>query len=230
MGTFINQTIWAQFFLENLTPKAIIRAYRVTGFMMQCNMINTLHQIENRKLVYNFHCTSSKWEKSLTKVPIAQNVILAVWLAFLMHLSFWIFGPRGHLTDYLPTWCGQSWTFHSPPTSSCPRSFWMTPNMIKQLNFFLISGGLGSYTPSKMATDTPFQLGVSRTVPHASSIKQTTNSVETTKTPSSTNGTSSGNGNAIENPDEVLRPTDDAISWSGSSSSSDMLFWTPTQK
>jgi len=85
-------------------------------------------------------------------------------------------------------------------------------------------GGLGSYTPSKMATDTPFQLGVSRTVPHASSIKQTTNSVETTKPPSSTKGTSSGNGNAIENPDEVLRPTDDAISWSGSSSSSDMLF------
>jgi len=86
-------------------------------------------------------------------------------------------------------------------------------------------GGLGSYTPSKMATDTPFQLGVSRTVPHASSIKQTTNnSVDTTKPPSSTNGTSSGNGNAIENPDEVLRPTDDAISWSGSSSSSDMLF------
>lgn len=84
-------------------------------------------------------------------------------------------------------------------------------------------GGLGSYTPSKMATDAPFQLGVSRTVPHASSIKQTiNNSVETTKPPSSTNG--SGNGNAIENPDEVLRPTDDAISWSGSSSSSDMLF------
>merc|ERR1712008_631951 len=74
-------------------------------------------------------------------------------------------------------------------------------------------GGLGSYTPSKMATDTPFQLGVSRTVPHARSIKQTTNSVETTKPPSSTKGTSSGNGDAIENPDEVLRPTDDAISW-----------------
>ena len=38
-------------------------------------MINTLHQIKNRKLVYNFPYMSSKWEKSLTKVPIAQNVI-----------------------------------------------------------------------------------------------------------------------------------------------------------
>ena len=33
------------------------------------------------------------------------------------------------------------------------------------LGFF---GGLGSYTSSKMSRDSPFQLGVSRTVPHAS--------------------------------------------------------------
>ena len=30
----------------------------------------------------------------------------------LMPLSFsFVFGPRGHLTDYLPTLRGQSWTF-----------------------------------------------------------------------------------------------------------------------
>ena len=63
---------------------------------------------------------SSKWGKSLTKVTIAENVIRGVsasyGIIFIMHLSFWIFGPRGHLTDYLPTRRGQSWTFHSPPT------------------------------------------------------------------------------------------------------------------
>merc|ERR1712228_228221 len=75
-------------------------------------------------------------------------------------------------------------------------------------------GGLGSYTPSKMA-DTPFQLGVSRTVPHASSNKHTNN--DTTKLPNI-------NGNSAMETEEVLRPTEDAISWSGSSSSSDMLF------
>ena len=34
--------------------------------------------------------------------------------------------------------------------------------------FLFFAGGLGSYTPSKMSRDNPFQLGVSRTVPHAS--------------------------------------------------------------
>merc|ERR1712228_92070 len=85
-------------------------------------------------------------------------------------------------------------------------------------------GGLGSYTPSKMA-DTPFQLGVSRTVPHASSI-----SVDTKHAPCNnvSGGGLSNNAvtaTAIEAREhEVLRPTEDAISWSGSSSSSDMLF------
>ena len=71
--------------------------------------------------------------------------------------------------------------------------------------------------------DTPFQLGVSRTVPHASSI-----SVDTKHAPC--NNVSGGLSNnvtatAIEAREhEVLRPTEDAISWSGSSSSSDMLF------
>merc|ERR1712043_14273 len=76
-------------------------------------------------------------------------------------------------------------------------------------------GGLGSYTPSKMSKDNPFQLGVSRTVPHAS------------KTPSAAVPDSDSNSNSNSNPnssEEVLRPTEDAISWSGSSSSSDMLF------
>ena len=80
--------------------------------------------------------------------------------------------------------------------------------------FLFFAGGLGSYTPSKMSRDNPFQLGVSRTVPHAS------------KTPSAATVPDS-NPNSNPNPnssEEVLRPTEDAISWSGSSSSSDMLF------
>lgn len=73
-------------------------------------------------------------------------------------------------------------------------------------------GGLGSYTPSKMKDANSFQLGVSRTVPHSTSTTS-----EKTTTSSSSNGN--------EKPkEEVLRPIEDAISWSGSSSSSDMLF------
>ena len=88
--------------------------------------------------------------------------------------------------------------------------------------FFPISGGLGSYTPSKMG-DNSFQLGVSRTVPHASSIKP---SADTKQRPSTQNGVKSQSGATVESGvEEVLRPTEDAISWSGSSSSSDMLFW-----
>ena len=41
-------------------------------------MINALNQIKNRKLVFNFPYRSSKKEKSLTKVTIAQNIILVV--------------------------------------------------------------------------------------------------------------------------------------------------------
>ena len=82
--------------------------------------------------------------------------------------------------------------------------------------YILFSGGLGSYTPSKMTRETPFQLGVSRTVPHAS---KTPNSTE--KVPDSNKNTKNMESNTTE---EVLRPTEDAISWSGSSSSSDMLF------
>jgi len=82
-------------------------------------------------------------------------------------------------------------------------------------------GGLGSYTPSKMG-DNSFQLGVSRTVPHASSIKP---SADTKQRPSTQNGVKSQSGATVESGvEEVLRPTEDAISWSGSSSSSDMLF------
>ena len=74
------------------------------------------------------------------------------------------------------------------------------------------SGGLGSYTPSKM-TDAPFHLGVSRTVPpNSSAVKATA---------TTNNGLGAQTKSEAE---EVLRPTEDAISWSGSSSSSDMLF------
>ena len=84
---------------------------------------------------------------------------------------------------------------------------------------------MGSYTPSKMA-DTPFQLGVSRTVPHASSMKNANNINDSIDVNApNTNGNGPSNlATKIETPEEVLRPTEDAISWSGSSSSSDMLF------
>merc|ERR1719232_761875 len=94
-------------------------------------------------------------------------------------------------------------------------------------------GGLGSYTPSKMSRDAPFQLGVSRTVPHASKTSPASSSTSTSSSSSSSSTSSStpssaqsssGTPDSNSNQDEVLRPTEDAISWSGSSSSSDMLF------
>merc|ERR1711899_166585 len=90
-------------------------------------------------------------------------------------------------------------------------------------------GGLGSYTPSKIQMDNgdnKFQLGVSRAIPNSNSSG--------TKTDSTSNGQkSSSNVNNMENSKHasngkedsvLLRPTEDAISWSGSSSSSDILF------
>lgn len=74
-----------------------------------------------------------------------------------------------------------------------------------------IIGGLGSYTPSKiqMNGDSPFQLGVSRSVPNVHHNTKDLKNVSPGKKNEST---------------EVLRPIEDAVSWSGSSSSSDMLF------
>ena len=76
------------------------------------------------------------------------------------------------------------------------------------------------------AGDNKFQLGVSRAIPNSTSSG--------TKMESNSNGQKiSTNVNNIEsnkkasgNKDEsvLLRPTEDAISWSGSSSSSDILF------
>ena len=79
---------------------------------------------------------------------------------------------------------------------------------------FFIAGGLGSYTPSKMKDANSFQLGVSRTVPHSTSTKSTPNSTTKSTEKTASHGET----------EEVLRPIEDAISWSGSSSSSDMLF------
>jgi len=65
------------------------------------------------------------------------------------------------------------------------------------------TGGLGSYTPSKIQmSESPFQLGVSRSKPTA------TPAVEAPPSPPS---------------DPYLLPADQGISW-GSSASSDMLF------
>ena len=94
---------------------------------------------------------------------------------------------------------------------------------------FSALGGLGSYTPSKIQMDNgdnKFQLGVSRAIPNSNSSG--------TKTDSTSNGQkSSSNVNNMEHSKHasngkedsvLLRPTEDAISWSGSSSSSDILF------
>merc|ERR1712029_68721 len=68
------------------------------------------------------------------------------------------------------------------------------------------SGGLGSYTPSKIQmAESAFQLGVSRTNPSS-------------KTPVSNNIS-----NSQPAPETILLPADDGISW-GSAASSDMLF------
>ena len=100
-------------------------------------------------------------------------------------------------------------------------------NYLKSINFLLL-GGLGSYTPSKMdAGDNKFQLGVSRAIPNSKSSG--------TKMGATSNGQKSSDKNvnniesskkAVTNKDDsvLLRPTEDAISWSGSSSSSDILF------
>merc|ERR1712241_1604433 len=68
------------------------------------------------------------------------------------------------------------------------------------------SGGLGSYTPSKIQmSESVFQLGVSRV---SSSSSSSSSSFSTSKTPA---------------PETILFPADDGVSW-GSSASSDMLF------
>ena len=83
---------------------------------------------------------------------------------------------------------------------------------------------MGSYTPSKIQmNDAPFQLGVSRATENGGS--------------GSSVGSNHANGNSHKDkkvekaPDaseegkkDFLRPIEDATSWSGSSSSSDMLF------
>lgn len=78
------------------------------------------------------------------------------------------------------------------------------------------TGGLGNYTPSKIQmSETPFQLGVSRGKAP----------VETAATPTINNNKPNGSQDKLDGKNgEVLRPTEDAISWSGSSSSSDILF------
>jgi len=76
------------------------------------------------------------------------------------------------------------------------------------------SGGLGSYTPSKIhLSDSPFQLGVSRS-------SQPNNPLATTSTSSSSNQSSSTSANSST---PALVPADHGVSW-GRAASSDMLF------
>lgn len=91
------------------------------------------------------------------------------------------------------------------------------------IHLFSFPGGLGSYTPSKIQmNDAPFQLGVSRTPASENGGNGG----------GSTNHSSNGHKDKVEkapnsNDDgkkDFLRPIEDATSWSGSSSSSDMLF------
>jgi len=77
------------------------------------------------------------------------------------------------------------------------------------------SGGLGSYTPSKIhLSDSPFQLGVSRSKPNnpLASATSTTSSSSTSSNSSSTTSSSA-----------ALVPADHGVSW-GRAASSDMLF------
>ncbi len=73
-------------------------------------------------------------------------------------------------------------------------------------------------------TEAPFQLGVTRSVPHDhGSTSGNPVSALSHKEPKSVKN--SQNKSTSNNKDEeVLRPIEDAISWSGSSNSSDMLF------
>ena len=93
----------------------------------------------------------------------------------------------------------------------------------------MFSGGLGSYTPSKIQMDggdAKFQLGVSRAVPNSTPVSKA-ESVTTTVHKTSSNNTNNKESNKTtytEQDSNILRPTEDAISWSGSSSSSDILF------
>ena len=78
---------------------------------------------------------------------------------------------------------------------------------VKCICLAAVSGGLGSYTPSKIG-DTSFQLGVSRQhVPPSAPARKS-------KGAAAASGVSGGQ----------LRPAEDAVSWSGSSTTSDILF------
>jgi hypothetical protein len=91
-------------------------------------------------------------------------------------------------------------------------------------------GGLGSYTPSKIqldAGDKKFQLGVSRAIPNSTSSGKIESSSPNGHIYPSTavvNNRENSNKNTKGEDSVLLRPTEDAISWSGSSSSSDILF------
>merc|ERR1712203_503391 len=95
--------------------------------------------------------------------------------------------------------------------SSKPQSIFKTNSTVVGS-----SGGLGSYTPSKIQiSESPFQLGVSRT----------TSSSSTPSTPSSSIYPSSNlsSKGPSSNQETILLPVDDGVSW-GSAASSDMLF------
>ena len=75
------------------------------------------------------------------------------------------------------------------------------------------------------AGDTKFQLGVSRAIPNSTPIGK--NEPVTTAQKHSSNNINGKDNNKTTTSGEdsvLLRPTEDAISWSGSSSSSDILF------
>jgi len=67
------------------------------------------------------------------------------------------------------------------------------------------SGGLGSYTPSKIQmSESSFQLGMQRSSPSSTTPASSSSSTHTS-------------------PETILLPADDGVSW-GSAASSDMLF------
>ena len=167
------------------------------------------------------------WRKSLNIPKIPPSTInppttlqqQANWASHLAKTP-WVPSVKNDYSKFLLFWL--FYRVNSKPTNQrssfclCFGCNWEFGGIFLILIFF--SGGLGSYTPSKMKDANSFQLGVSRTVPHSTSTKSTHSSTASEKTTIASNGK--------ENPkEEVLRPIEDAISWSGSSSSSDMLFW-----
>merc|ERR1719384_2392135 len=77
------------------------------------------------------------------------------------------------------------------------------------------SGGLGSYTPSKIQiSEAPFQLGVSRTTSSSSSSSSTPTTNSSSNYPSSVQSSKAPSSSQ----ETILLPVDDGVSWGSAAS------------